>query len=468
MAALSFDHNIFIEGPSFHVDLAPLDGRHLEHYSCRLLIFRCTDSAQRDAQLAAFKVGLQALVSQCPILGGKVVPLPPDQASHGKEDWRTIVPDKGIELLVRDLRGKIRSFEELEAGNFSTLHLPEELLMPIPQSPESPSAACKAQYTAIEGGTIISFTISHHLADGSGTDELMRILSEETRLAPNSNTTNQPRGQRKLGLDRSLLRDTTSYKPFNIEEHPAFRIESSTPATTETEVDRATRSFEASSPETPIILRIPPAGLALLKADATRPEAPPISTHDALSALIWRTVMLIRSRRSARDTPLSTASKIFMPSDCRRHLNLPTSYIGNAVYQLTADLDLEKLLSPSGLQYAASSLRRAITAVNPEIVASYMTKLKETWIGWGFMVGTSTIAVAMGTDWTSSSLYSDDWGEAFGKVVRFRYPGTIGEAFNCVYPKLPDGSAEVMVGVMPEEVDALKGPEGFGKYLEAR
>jgi hypothetical protein len=32
-------------------------------------------------------------------------------------------------------------------------------------------------------------------------------------------------------------------------------------------------------------------------------------------------------------------------------------------------------------------------------------------------------------------------------------------------PKLPDGSAEVIVAVMPEEVETLKGVEGFGKYL---
>lgn len=157
-----------------------------------------------------------------------------------------------------------------------------------------------------------------------------------------------------------------------------------------------------------------------------------------------------------------------MPSDARRHLNLPPSYIGNAVYQLTAAIDIGTLFSPSGLQHAASAIRRAITSVTPALVSSCMTMTKERWIDWQFMSTASTTGVAMGTDWTSGSLYSQDWGKAFGPMVRYRYPGVVGAAMNCIMPKLPNGGAEVMVGVMPEEVEVLRGDEGFGKYVETR
>jgi hypothetical protein len=465
MADSSFSNDeVFIQGPSFHIDLAPLDALHPVHYSPRLLIFRCASSAQRDAQLAALKTGLQALVSRCPILGGIVVTLPTDVATDSQQDWRTIVLGQGIELVVRDLRTAIASFDELQAAEFPALQLPHHLLMPLPEElGDRPFPSCKVQFSAIEGGTIITFTISHSLADGSGTNELMRILSEEAKLAqePSSDGTRST----GLGLDRSVLRNITSRLPFKIEDHPAFRWETPSPANAE---PVPPHPFEATSPETTVLLRISAGNLAQLKVDATLPGAPPISTHDALSALIWRTVLLIRSKRSpsAQDLLDSTVGSLFMPSDGRRHLSLPQSYIGNAVYQLTANLDLKTLLSPSGLGHAASALRRAIKAVNSELVASYMTGLKERWIGWQFMNGTlSTAGVAMGTDWTSTSMYSDDWGEAFGPVVRYRYPGAVGEGGNCILPKLPDGSAEVMVGVMPAEVEVLKGNEGFGKYL---
>lgn len=52
-------------------------------------------------------------------------------------------------------------------------------------------------------------------------------------------------------------------------------------------------------------------------------------------------------------------------------------------------------------------------------------------------------------------------------MIRYRCPGVVREAVNCVMPKLPDGGAEVIVSVIPEEVEVLKGGEGFGKYVEA-
>ena len=465
---MSFNETVLIPGSSFYVDLAALDARHPIHYSRRLLIFRCISSTQRDEQLAALKTGLQALISRCPILGGKIVALPPEDAVNGKEDWRTIVPDKGIELVVKDLRSAIVSFEELEAADFPAMQLPYDLLVPVPEdiTNERPFAACKVQFSAINGGTIITWAMSHSVADGSGTNELMRILSEETRLAQEPNEARTTPVTTNLGLDRNFLRDITSDIPFNIEQHPAYRLEATSPPNTSQSGLSLTHPFEATSAEIPVFLRISPKGLAQLKADATTPGELPISTHDALSALIWRSVLMVRRRRSAagQSLPTSTVGSLFLPSDARHHLNLRQSYIGNAVYQLTAALDLGTLLSPSGLQHAALALRKAIKAVTPSLVASIMAETRERWIGWQFVATASSTGVAMGTDWTSGVVYGDDWGEAFGPVVRYRYPS--GQPFNCVLPKLPDGTAEVIVCVMPDEVELLKSADCFGKYLE--
>jgi hypothetical protein len=77
----------------------------------------------------------------------------------------------------------------------------------------------------------------------------------------------------------------------------------------------------------------------------------------------------------------------------------------------------------------------------------------------------ATTGVGMGTDWTSGGLYSLDWGEAFGGLVRYRYPGMIGGAGSCILPKLRDGSAEVVVAVLPEEEELLRSEECFGRYI---
>lgn len=467
------DHTILIPGPTFHVDLSGLDARHPVHYSRRLLFFRCASPAQRDAQLAALKTGLQALVAHCPILGGIVVPLPPDEAGEGQDDWRTIVPDRGAELVVRDLRKAMPSFEELEVAEFSASDLPSSLLMPIPSDigNDRPFSALKVQFSAIEGGTIITFAMSHSVADGVGTDELLRILSEETRLAQvhSSQGVTAPLASLDyIGLDRGAVRHMSSEIEFKIEEHPAYRWNTPPPIAASSSEQKTKHPFEATAPEIPVSLHISPAALARLKADASLPNAPFISTHDALVALLWRSVLLLRSRRSAlaKDLPASTVGTLFMPSDARRHLNLPPSYIGNVVYQLTADLDLATLLSDSGLPYAAGAIRSAITAVKPGLVASCLAKTNEKWIDWQFLTTMLTTGVAMGTDWGSGALYSADWGEGFGRLVSYRYPGGPGDAMNCVMPKLLDGGAELIVAVMPDEVEALKGTECFGKYIE--
>jgi hypothetical protein len=469
MAESSFpDQTIVIPGPAFHVDLAALDALHPVHYSQRLLIFRCASHGQRDEQLTTLRAGLQALVLRCPILAGLVTPLPHDEARSVHEDWRTIVPDRGLELVVRDLRSKVDSFAELEMAHFPPLKLPYHLLMPVPQDigNDRPFAACKIQFSAIEGGTIITFAMSHSVADGAGTNELMRVLREETRLSHMQSDGVRHNGEASkpavtlMGEDRTIMRTINSAIPFNINDHPAYTSD-------QLQLPQS-HPFIATSPEIPILLRISPTKLAQLKLDATTPGAPPISTHDALVALMWRSVLLIRSRRSgaARALPPTTLGSMFFPSDARRQIGLPPSYMGNAVYQLTADLELGTLLSPSGLRNAASAVRAAIKAATPEVVASLMAETNKRWLYWAFLGSYSTTAVGMGTDWTSAELYDQDWGEIFGPLVSYRYPGTQGGGISCIMPKLQDGGAEVFVSVMPEEVELLSGPECFGKYLE--
>ncbi|KAK5213947.1 hypothetical protein LTR41_000139 [Exophiala xenobiotica] len=409
-----------------------------------------------------------------------IVSLPENEAIDGKDDWRTIVPGRGLELVVRDLREAMPSFQELEKSNFQPSLLPYSLLVPVPAdiSNDKPFSACKIQFSSIEGGTIITIAHSHSVADGSGTNELMRVLAEETRRAQEHDSLPQSTAETEaldnlptgMGLDRSFMRTIASDIPFNINDHPGYSWNPEPAA--------PNHPFVATAPGVPVLIRISPAGLARLRSDASSSREPgvlsiPISTHDALAALMWRTVLLIKSRRSedAGAVPLSTKTSLFMPSDARRHLvGLPASYVGNAVYQLTAGpLELGTLLGAAGLVEGARALRTAINAVTvaPEKVKSLMAMTNQRWIPWAFLSTAETTGFPMGTDWTGGpEVYGYDWGSAFGGkggMVRYRYPD---EAFNVVFPRLPDGSAEVVVAVLRDEVEVVKGVEGFGRYME--
>ncbi|TKA48272.1 hypothetical protein B0A54_01765 [Friedmanniomyces endolithicus] len=393
----------FFSGPDFHIDLPAIDALHPVHYGRRLLIFRCVSTEQRRAQLTTLKAGLQALVRRCPILGGTVVPQPPNEAFGSQPIWRNIEPGKGLELVVRDLRTALPSFAEFEADGFQPAHLRYDLLVPIPRNigDDEPFAACKIQYSAFEGGSVLTWGISHSVTDGSGNNELTRILSEQVRLAGQTAGTVVEENS-SLGLDRSALRSITTGSPFKIEHHPGYAKPSVAPQSHE---GAPAHPFQAPSPEVPVVIHITASNLAKLKSDAT------------------------------------------------------------LVYQLAVSEELGNLLSPTGLQHAASAIRRAIKAVTPDLVTSLMSEVNQRWVDWAWAsAGTlSTTGVAMGTNWTSGAVYLDNWGEAFGPVVRFRYPGEAGS--NAILPKLPDGGAEVMVSVGPDEVDTLRGEECFGRYL---
>lgn len=448
-----------IAGPSFDIDLSSIDKFHPIHYSRRLFFFRCPSNADFNKQLAFLKTGLGALLRRCPILGGTISPLSNQSC--------TIIQGPGIELLVKNLQTVLPSFSALEASNFPLL--PYEDLVPVPKDLEhdQPFPALRIQFSAIDGGSILTFAASHSAADGSGVDELIRILTEETKAAQEDVTSVKiglESSTIAIGLDRSVLSNLTSDVEFSINDHPAYKLNKPSP---EEAIPEALHPFAAIALEAPILLRISSPNLARLKLDATPPGGQ-ISTHDALSALIWRSCILIRSRRSPSPHATDLVTKFFMPSDARKQLGLPQNYVGNSVYQLFASLPLSVVLSSSGLQDCAGAVRKSIIAATPAVVRSFMAfynnKVEDpTSIGWQFTAPFALkIGVAMGSSWKSSEVMYANWGEAFGDVIRYRVPANIG---NLVLPRLPDGGAEVVVSVMPREMDTLKGAECFGKYL---
>jgi trichothecene 3-O-acetyltransferase len=455
MALTKSTQSILFPSPSFHVDLAALDALHPVHYSRRLLLFSC-DQESREAQIEALQVGARALAQRCPILGGMVTGFHPQQTYNIVNlNWRTIVPGAGIELIISDQSDALPSFEVLAKQDFSVDKLPYDLLVPFPQDVGNEGvAACKLQYTAIEGGTILTWSMSHSVADGSGNNELMRLLAEAICRADGDASATAATID-IVGLDRSQIRNLTSNEPFRIQDHPGYMLNAP--------VGPAPHPFQTTRPEPPLTFTISASNLAKLKADAQHVDAPPISTHDAMCALIWRTTILIRSQRSpeARNIPPDSETQLFFPTDGRRHLRLPLSYIGNAVYQLKVTLPLSEVLSATGLQLTASAVRRAINAITPDKVRSIMAETNKKWTDWAFIASYNSTGVAMGTDWTSHEVYQHDWGKAFGKLKAFRYPGE--EGTNVIFPKRRDGGADIVIAACEDEHDTVK--EAFAPYI---
>lgn len=496
-----------LPGPSFSPPLlAPLDALHPTHYSRRLLLFRLPPTATHASQLATLRAGLEALLRRCPLLAGRVVPdSSPDSTSAKKGPTRrSISPGPGLELVTVDQRATLPSFADLEAANFPPSSLPYHLLIPVPQDLDlgetGEYAVCKVQMSAIEGGTVLGWAMSHTLADGVGTDKLLIALGR----AMNGDVE-----ETVLGMDRSVLATMKSERRFEISEHPSYAPTPAPVSYNSASTHNSTASstsissspslphpFHPTTPQQPLLFSFSPSALAAFKADATPPGSR-ISTHDALVALIWRSTMLMRTRR-ASSSPSSTSSSsssstsephddptttVFFPTSARKYLlTLPDPYVGNSVYQARASLPLSSLLAPHphGLRSAASAIRASLARVTPELVESYFAELVENgWVEWGFMShadpagqggGLEGLAVAMGTDWGAKEggVYgAGEWGEMWGEVVRQRYAGEQGGG-GLVLPLRRDGTAEVVIGCQEGEEELLEGKEAFGRYLSTQ
>lgn len=213
--------------------------------------------------------------------------------------------------------------------------------------------------------------MSHCVGDGAANNEIFRVLSEEIKAAQYDSNQETSIVQADMGLDRDIIHNMRSELPFSFIENPGYMNSTSIQSP-------ELKSFQATTPEVPVLINLSPETLKKLKSDASTPDSPLISTHDALAALIWRSALLIRSRRASMSQEVldSTTVDLFFPSDARRHLNIPDSYIGNVVYQLKVSLPLSTLLSPIGLQAAAKAIRATITAFEPELVKSYMAQMR--------------------------------------------------------------------------------------------
>lgn len=493
--------------------------------------------------LSALRTGLRNLRDILPLLGGSVETVSPEEVkTRGlQRGWKEIKPnDAGLELVIKDLSSDMPSFEEMRKREFPASMLPGAKLIPVPLAPvmAPPFSCAKFQLNFIQGGALLSVCIVHAVADGNGMDQLVGMLAEECRLADAVATgkvtadegvgevRRKVRVEGPLGMDRSAVIDLPE-RPTTIEEHPGYvhhpdpdevAAEAgkastkdgtvATPASTNSADSTDTNSDDPPPPEKHLyLLEISASNLMALKTAATGPTTantttttnstattPWISTHDAIEALIWRSLLLSRQAThtlplpsSSPSNPESTTSKFLLSTNARKHLSPPlpqNSYLGNCTYFVRAELPLSTLLSAddpiTALTTAAHAIRTAISSVTQEKVAEINTLMRN--LPHVNMIFLSVFETAGGTDvcsgsmWRSDTIYNSTWGEAFGEegVVRMRCPGDVGFMASMidVVQVLPrvlsgenEGAAEVTVALSRDGLEVLRRDELWKRFV---
>lgn len=454
-------------------------------YSRRILCFEVSKTSSHERALDCLHRGLQSLVDGTAELGGQIVVLSVgDKANSQRVPWRGIQPYKGITFVVKDLKTEFPSYGELESKGFPITAFKDEKLVPVPVTiqPE-PEPEMIVQASLIEGGLLLTVCLRHNLTDGNGMNAIMIALGEQCKLAAEVSGPLEPR---VMKMDRKVMLELTGSKN-NLSDHPAyghregtFTPHVSAPETNGTdeshkedasavpESNEKAASLPNSPPNAVHMYRISSAAASDLKTYAGAHAR--ISTHDAIAALMWRTLTLARYK-TGRLSADKTSTYTF-PHNARRHVGLPKDWVGNCCYFVSASLPVSKILEPDSLPVMAAEIRAGLSAVNGDVVGGLMELRKPCTydITWWPLLEANEPWILMMTSLYHSELYGVDFGESLGKVKYFGVSdeGIMGgfRSVGFVGAKVEGGGCDVSLGLDKEEEAFVNEDKIWAKFVQ--
>jgi hypothetical protein len=477
----------FISGPAPKLDLVYSDVWLPGIYSRRILSFELPHNSSHERALDCLHRGLQSLVDGTPELGGLVVALPVDDEANNEDvPWKTIKPYKGVEFRIKDLRNEIPSYKELESKGFPVAAYKDDFLVPVPVMFQAePNAVMIVQASLIEGGLLFTVCLCHSLTDGNGMNAITIALAKQCKLAAQAEGPLEPRA---MNMDRKVMVELTGDKK-NLSDHPAYgRVEGAFKpkiATEEAPSDEENGTKEllkdsvimedepekqaSTAPPPPQVhtYRISTAKATALKEIASAQGR--VSTHDAIAALMWRTLTV--SRYKAGRLSADKTSTYTFPHNSRRHVGLPKDWVGNCCYFVSASLPVSQILEPNSLPVLAAAIRAGLNTVNKEVVGGIMELRKPCSydITWWPLLEVNEPWILMMTSLYHSELFGVDFGDSLGRVKHFGTSdeGVMGgiRSVGLVGAKVDGGGCDVSLGLDGEEEAFVNDDEVWGKFV---
>jgi hypothetical protein len=222
-----------------------------------------------------------------------------------------------------------------------------------------------------------------------------------------------------------------------------------------------------------------PAALVALKEAASPAHATMtsdqtwISTNDALSALLWRTVMAVQwPLDTLQGDPVSVFN---LAIDGRLRTDPPVhpETLGCFVEYLGVSLPIRTILGSASLADLAILIRKEVLRADRQFTDD-LVALVEQLEDVDRLVPTAFLDVpgfnCVQTSWINFQLYGLDWGPLLGHrigAVRAPHIGVI-NGLQLVLPAPPEGGVEVLVGVEESCLQRLLEDPLWMKYAVAR
>ncbi|CAG7944375.1 unnamed protein product [Penicillium salamii] len=378
-------------------------------------------------------------------------------------------------VVVKDLRHPDKfswTYDELKAQSFPVSAFDANLLCrgSVWAAPGERMPISLSQANFIRGGLILTWNIFHMVGDGTSFCTWMKVWAEGCRRAQALDIPDPIQLHPDIWNDREQLMKPSGKNHGRLEDHPEYTLLPFTPTGAPPKM--------LSPHHRGQVFRFSPESLKALKADASPANASEpsdqewISTNDAVSALIWRTVMAVQSPMELLEGDPVSNFGISINGRQRMSPKIHPDTSGCFLGFVPVIAPVRDIVSHSSLADLAILIRKAVLRADDQFGDDVVT-LVDSVDDVSKLVPTAFLDIpgfnCVLSSWTAFSLYSLDWGPILGKhidAVRTPSVGLInGGQF--ILPVLPDGGMEVLMGVDESCLDRLRSDSLLNKYAIA-
>ena len=442
------------------------------YWNRSLYCFKLSPDYKQEEITAILREALKATFSDLPVLTGQLIPVD-DEKQPGKKD---VVPGGNEELFVKDLTSSSLEYDHLKANQFPLSTFDDETFWATPCLP-GPGDKCPvfaAQANFIKGGWLLGISFWHLIMDGSALAIILRVLSQNCLLVQKPSGKGQARS--KLSGDiynKSRLHESGPEYKGLLSDHPEYVLAP--------EVPSGPPPF-MTIPVKVEVFHISPASLKALKIAATpivktetnTSEPMWVSTNDAVSALIWRSLIAVTYEGTEYNDEPQSCCQVAVNARPKMNPPLPDDYFGCALTFGTSHLPISSVLVAGSLSTMALMIRQSIMKVTAPYIESVIAMMHKVpdyrrFIPASFvdLLGRDTVQ----TSWSAFPLYAYEWGQALGgKCERVRAPKLgMFNGLQTILPVLPEsqgGGYEVMIGLEPHVMEKLKKDPVWSEYCK--
>ncbi|KAI2616872.1 transferase family-domain-containing protein [Hypoxylon sp. NC1633] len=450
--------------------LIPLEKAGPKGYIRYVLPIELPKDYDLDEVFGIFRAGFEAAKARIPTLGCEAVPDPDTKPAgvlklHKFDDYESII--------AKDLRKTFpHTFQEIKAKKFPVSVFPDDLLCRrfTWPSPGERLIVADLQANFIDGGLLLTCCFFHVFSDAKTYNTYLETWAEECRRLQGLESGERNELPDVIFTDREKHMKPSGRNPGRQEDHPEvvvlpFTPEGMPPKMVSKEHIGQIRYFSKEN-------------LAKLKADAspanaTEPtDVPYISTNDAISALMWRSVMSAQFPIDELEGDPMSLYNIAIDSRSRTDPPVHPKTLGNWLGWAFVQMPLRKMLTTANLADVAVLIRKSMLKLNDQYTDD-ISALFESVESVDRVVATAFLDVpgynCVQTSWVNLEVYGLDWGKKIGgNILAVRSPDIgIINGGSAVLPVLPDGGIEMLIGVEAKCKARLMADPLLSKYTEA-